>query len=351
MAGVWGVHDREHHGHRVAADRRLRRHPGRGAGRGDVQSLLPDLAAPLSGVFCGQTLRADRHGNRRDRAGRGALGDLAARAKRHQRLFALGRRRAIRAPRQRSTASSSACWCPSACTTSGTCRSSSRWVPSPTPPARSCTATSRAFSPAIVPPASWPGAFLFKMFGLPAAAIAIWHSARPENRMAVGGIMMSAALTSFLTGITEPIEFSFLFVAPVLYFVHAILVGLGAIRANSLDMHMGFTFSQGGIDFVDVQRAGQERAELVAGAGARPGVCGDLLHRLRVAIRWFDLKTPGRADESRSEISGAASSAGSRAHELVAGLRRSREHRQPGCLHHAPARGRARSGARRPGRA
>ncbi len=63
------------------------------------------------------------------------------------------------------------------------------------------------------------GAFLFKMFGLPAAAIAMWQSAKPENKVAVGGIMLSAALTSFLTGITEPIEFSFLFLAPALYFI------------------------------------------------------------------------------------------------------------------------------------
>ncbi len=70
------------------------------------------------------------------------------------------------------------------------------------------------------------GGFLFKMYGLPAAAIAIWHSAKPENRAKVGGIMISAALTSFLTGITEPIEFSFMFVAPILYIIHAILAGL-----------------------------------------------------------------------------------------------------------------------------
>lgn len=69
------------------------------------------------------------------------------------------------------------------------------------------------------------GGFLFKMYGLPAAAIAIWHSAKPENRAKVGGIMISAALTSFLTGITEPIEFSFMFVAPILYIIHAILAG------------------------------------------------------------------------------------------------------------------------------
>ena len=70
------------------------------------------------------------------------------------------------------------------------------------------------------------GGYLFKMWGLPAAAMAIWRCARPENRAKVGGIMISAALTSFLTGITEPIEFAFLFVAPVLYIIHAALAGV-----------------------------------------------------------------------------------------------------------------------------
>ncbi|VFS51788.1 PTS transporter subunit EIIC [Budvicia aquatica] len=69
------------------------------------------------------------------------------------------------------------------------------------------------------------GGYLFKMWGLPAAAIAMWHTAKPENRAKVGGIMISAALTSFLTGITEPIEFAFMFVAPVLYVIHALLAG------------------------------------------------------------------------------------------------------------------------------
>ena len=70
------------------------------------------------------------------------------------------------------------------------------------------------------------GKFPFMMFGLPAAALAIYHEARPEKKVFVGGLMASAALTSFLTGITEPIEFSFLFVAPVLFGIHAIFAGL-----------------------------------------------------------------------------------------------------------------------------
>ncbi len=86
------------------------------------------------------------------------------------------------------------------------------------------------------------GGFLFKMFGLPAAAIAIWHTARPENRVKVGGIMISAALTAFLTGITEPIEFSFMFVAPILYVIHAILAGLAFVICILLGMRDGTKF-------------------------------------------------------------------------------------------------------------
>ena len=94
------------------------------------------------------------------------------------------------------------------------------------------------------------GGYLFKMWGLPAAAIAIWHSARPENRAKVGGIMISAALTSFLTGITEPIEFSFLFVAPLLYALHALLAGVAYFICIELGIKHGMTFSHGLIDFV-----------------------------------------------------------------------------------------------------
>ncbi len=94
------------------------------------------------------------------------------------------------------------------------------------------------------------GGFLFKMYGLPAAAIAIWHSAKPENRAKVGGIMISAALTSFLTGITEPIEFSFMFVAPILYIIHAILAGLAFPICILLGMRDGTSFSHGLIDFI-----------------------------------------------------------------------------------------------------
>ena len=94
------------------------------------------------------------------------------------------------------------------------------------------------------------GAFLFNMFGLPAAALAIWKSAKEENKKAVGGVMISAALTSFLTGITEPIEFAFLFVAPLLYAIHALLAGLSFVLFSILGAKLGTTFSHGLIDFV-----------------------------------------------------------------------------------------------------
>ncbi len=150
------------------------------------------------------------------------------------------------------------------------------------------------------------GAFLFKMFGLPAAAIAMWHAARPERRVAVGGMMLSAALTSFLTGITEPIEFSFLFVAPVLYLLHALLAASAQFVANSLGMHMGFTFSQGGIDFVVFNALGNyaQKWWLVLILG--PVYAAVYYGVFRAAISWLDLKTPGREPVEAPDGSGGS---------------------------------------------
>ena len=140
------------------------------------------------------------------------------------------------------------------------------------------------------------GAFVFKMFGLPAAAIAIWHTAKPEHKVAVGGMMISAALTSFLTGITEPIEFAFLFVAPVLYFIHACLAASAQFVANTLGMHMGFTFSQGGIDFLMFNLIGgkAQGAWYVFVLGPIYAVIYYVVFRF--VILKFNLKTPGRED-------------------------------------------------------
>ena len=94
------------------------------------------------------------------------------------------------------------------------------------------------------------GRFITMMFGLPGAALAIYHCAKRENRKVVAGILLSAALTSFLTGITEPLEFSFLFVAPLLYLVHAIFDGLAFMMADIFNITVGQTFSGGFIDFI-----------------------------------------------------------------------------------------------------
>ncbi|ERK18266.1 PTS system, N-acetylglucosamine-specific IIA component [Pantoea sp. AS-PWVM4] len=92
------------------------------------------------------------------------------------------------------------------------------------------------------------GFFPIMMFGLPGAALAIYHCARPENRAKVGGIMLAAAFAAFFTGITEPLEFSFMFVAPVLYVIHALLTGLSVFIAASMHWIAGFGFSAGLVD-------------------------------------------------------------------------------------------------------
>ncbi|WP_293796482.1 N-acetylglucosamine-specific PTS transporter subunit IIBC [Pantoea sp. CTOTU46764] len=94
------------------------------------------------------------------------------------------------------------------------------------------------------------GFFPIMMFGLPGAALAIYHCARPENRAKVGGIMLAAAFAAFFTGITEPLEFSFMFVAPVLYVIHAALTGLSVFIAASMQWIAGFGFSAGLVDMV-----------------------------------------------------------------------------------------------------
>ncbi len=162
------------------------------------------------------------------------------------------------------------------------------------------------------------GAFLFKMFGLPAAAVAIWHSARPENRIAVGGIMVSAALTSFLTGITEPIEFAFLFVAPALYVLHALLAASTQFLANTLNMHMGFTFSQGGIDFLIFNVLGKNAQNWWLVLVLGPLYAALYYGLFRGAIKWLDLKTPGREDEPMVAIVASSASADPRSERAAA---------------------------------
>lgn len=137
------------------------------------------------------------------------------------------------------------------------------------------------------------GKFPFMMFGLPAAALAMYHEARPEKRALVAGILGSAALTSFLTGITEPIEFTFLFVAPVLFAIHAVFAGLSFMVMQLLNVKIGMTFSGGVIDFILFGvLPGRTHWWLVIPVGLVFAVI--YYFGFRFAIRKWNLKTPGR---------------------------------------------------------
>ncbi|HJU69051.1 MAG TPA: PTS glucose transporter subunit IIBC [Gemmatimonadaceae bacterium] len=135
------------------------------------------------------------------------------------------------------------------------------------------------------------GGYLFKMWGLPAAALAMWHTARPENRKRIGGIMISAALTSFLTGITEPIEFAFLFVAPVLYAIHAVLAAVAYFLCVELGIRHSTTFSHGLIDYI-VLFPNSQRGLWFLWLGPLWALMYYGLFRTMIVK--MDLKTPGR---------------------------------------------------------
>ena len=144
------------------------------------------------------------------------------------------------------------------------------------------------------------GKYPFMMFGLPAAALAIYHEAKPEKKAVVGGLMFSAGLTSFLTGITEPIEFSFLFVAPVLFGIHAIFAGLSFMTMHLLNVKIGMTFSGGLIDYILFGLINpQTHAWIVIPVGLVFAVI--YYFGFRFAIRKFDLKTPGRELEEEED--------------------------------------------------
>lgn len=150
------------------------------------------------------------------------------------------------------------------------------------------------------------GKFPFMMFGLPAAALAIYHEARPERKAIVGGLMASAALTSFLTGITEPLEFSFLFVAPVLFGIHAVFAGLSFMTMELLNVKVGMTFSGGLIDYILFGLINpQTNAWIIIPVGLVFAVI--YYFGFRFAIRKFNLKTPGREDEVEEEGGKSAS--------------------------------------------
>ncbi|MBM7096537.1 PTS transporter subunit EIIC [Bacillus sp. H-16] len=149
------------------------------------------------------------------------------------------------------------------------------------------------------------GLFPFMLFGLPAAALAIYHEASPAKKKAVAGIMGSAALTSFLTGITEPIEFAFLFVAPVLFLIHCIFAGLSFVAMDLLNVKAGFTFSGGFIDYVLYWNL-STNAWMIIPVGLVFAVL--YYFGFRFAIRKFNLQTPGREDDSEDEKEGGGKS-------------------------------------------
>ncbi|WP_025690602.1 glucose-specific PTS transporter subunit IIBC [Paenibacillus zanthoxyli] len=152
------------------------------------------------------------------------------------------------------------------------------------------------------------GKYPFMMFGLPAAALAIYHESRPENRKVVGSLMVSAALTSFLTGITEPLEFSFLFVAPLLFAVHAVFAGLSFMTMQILGVKIGMTFSGGFIDYTLFGIIPNRTSWwLVIPVGLAIAVI--YYFGFRFVIRKFNLKTPGREDVVDDDANGAESNA------------------------------------------
>ncbi|MBU3103825.1 glucose-specific PTS transporter subunit IIBC [Clostridium gasigenes] len=140
------------------------------------------------------------------------------------------------------------------------------------------------------------GKYPFMMFGLPAAALAMYHEAREDKKKLVAGIFFSAALTSFLTGITEPIEFTFLFVAPVLFGVHCIFAGISFMTMQILNVKIGLTFSGGIIDYLLFGVFPNRTAWwLVIPVGFIFAII--YYFGFRFIIRKLDLKTPGREND------------------------------------------------------
>ncbi|MCS3803377.1 PTS system N-acetylglucosamine-specific IIC component [Chromobacterium alkanivorans] len=159
------------------------------------------------------------------------------------------------------------------------------------------------------------GFFPVMMFGLPAACLAMYRTAKPENKQAVGGLLFSMALTAMLTGVTEPVEFAFMFLAPALYAIHAVLTGLAMALMHALNIKLGFGFSAGLFDYA-----------LNFGLSTNPlllvpvGIGYFALYYVLFVffIKKFDLKTPGRED---AMVAVAAVAAGSeRARAFIAAL-------------------------------
>jgi PTS system N-acetylglucosamine-specific IIC component len=142
------------------------------------------------------------------------------------------------------------------------------------------------------------GFFPVMMFGLPAACLAMYRAALPERRKAVGGMLLSMALTAFLTGVTEPIEFSFMFLAPLLYALHTLMTGIAMVVMDLLGVKLGFTFSAGLLDYaLNFPKATRPLLLLPVGLAYFALYYGTF----RWAIARFDIKTPGREAEAISQ--------------------------------------------------
>ncbi|AUZ25084.1 glucose-specific PTS transporter subunit IIBC [Bacillus cabrialesii] len=147
------------------------------------------------------------------------------------------------------------------------------------------------------------GDFPYMIFCLPAVALAIIHTARPEKKKMISGVMISAALTSLLTGITEPVEFSFLFVAPVLYLINSILAGVIFVVCDLFHVRHGYTFSGGGIDYV-LNYGLSTNGWVVIPVGI---VFAFIYYYLfRFAILKWNLKTPGRETDEADQTEAKA---------------------------------------------
>lgn len=144
------------------------------------------------------------------------------------------------------------------------------------------------------------GFFPVMMFGLPGAALAMYHTAKDNKKKIAAGLLVSAALSSFLTGVTEPLEFSFMFLAPGLYLVHAILTGLSGFVIASLPIRVGFNFSAGLVDYVLSFSSPMAQNPLLM---IPVGLVFFVIYYVvfRFVITKFNLKTPGREDDDISE--------------------------------------------------
>lgn len=152
------------------------------------------------------------------------------------------------------------------------------------------------------------GFFPIMMFGLPGAALAMYFAAPKERRPMVGGMLLSVAVTAFLTGVTEPLEFLFMFLAPLLYLLHALLTGISLFVATLLGIHAGFSFSAGAIDYAlmyNLPAASQNVWMLLV-----MGVVFFAIYFVvfSLVIRMFNLKTPGREDKEDEIVTEEANS-------------------------------------------